>query len=95
MSEHSGLEISAHADRVDGEQGNLELSELRAKNTLQAIKDILGRNFAINANNETLRALGEQGAIDAGDPNDTKNPARRKSEVVLNSRLVVSLRGKR
>jgi len=63
------------------------------RNTLQALKDILGSQIMPDAS-VALRGLGEQGAVDAGDKDHTQNPARRKSELVLNSRLVVTLFGK-
>lgn len=89
----SQLTINSHADRVDTEARNLELSDLRAKNTLQAMRDILGNSLLPDAR-VALRGLGEQGAIEAGDRDHTSNPVRRKSEVVINSRLVLSLFGK-
>ncbi len=93
-SSGSTLVISSQADRVDSDQRNLDLSKMRAQNTLQAIQDILGSDFGIPAANITLLGLGEQGAKAAGDPDHTKNPVRRKSDVVLNSRLVATLFGR-
>ena len=93
-SSGSSLVISSQADRVDTDQRNLDLSTMRAQNTLQAIKDILGSSLGIPDSRVTLRGLGEQGAKEAGDADHTKNPARRKSDVVLNSRLVATLFGK-
>jgi outer membrane protein OmpA-like peptidoglycan-associated protein len=93
-SAQSQLTIESHADCVDTEERNLELSRLRAANTLQAIKDILGADFAIPDKQIVLRGLGEQGAIEAGDKDRTENPVRRKSEVVLNARLVLTLFGR-
>jgi len=90
----STLVITSHADRVDTDQRNLDLSKMRAQNTLQAIQDILGPNFSIPSANITLLGLGEQGAKAAGDADHTKNPAQRKSDVVLNSRLVATLFGR-
>lgn len=93
-SKSSRLTISSHADRVDGEDRNVELSTLRAQNTLQALRDILGTSFGIPNERISLLGLGEQGAIAAGDKDNTKNPARRKSELVMDARLLVSLHGK-
>lgn len=89
----SQLTINSHADRVDSDTRNLELSDLRAKNTRQALQDIIGDTFVPNAR-VLLRGLGEQGAKEAGDKDHTPNPVRRKSEVVVNSRLVVTLFGR-
>lgn len=94
LSSGSELTINSHADRVDSEPRNLELSRLRAQNTLQAIRDILGASFQVPAARVTLRGLGEEGAKDAGDKDATQNPNRRKSEVALNSRLVLTLSSK-
>lgn len=91
----SQLTISAQADRVDTDQRNLALSKMRAQNTLQAIQDIVGGRLALPAGRMVTRGLGEQGAKEAGDADQTKNPARRKSEVVLNSRLVATLFGRK
>ncbi|HKO47434.1 MAG TPA: OmpA family protein [Polyangiaceae bacterium] len=93
-SSGSSLVISSQADRVDTDQRNLDLSTMRAQNTLQAIKDVMGSALGIPDSRITLRGLGEQGAKEAGDADHTKNPARRKSDVVLNSRLVATLFGK-
>ncbi len=90
----STLVITSHADRVDTDQRNLDLSKMRAQNTLQAIQDILGPNFRVPSANITLLGLGEQGAKAAGNADHTKNPAQRKSDVVLNSRLVATLFGR-
>jgi outer membrane protein OmpA-like peptidoglycan-associated protein len=89
----SQLTINSHADRVDTDERNLELSSLRAQNTLQALRDILGTHV-MTQDRIALRGLGEQGARDAGDKDHSQNPTRRKSEVVINSRLVVTLFGK-
>jgi hypothetical protein len=66
--------IRPQADCVDTDQRNLDLSTMRAQNTLQDIKDIMGSAFADSR--ITLRGLGEQLAKEAGDADHTKNPAR-------------------
>jgi len=90
----SRLTIVGHADRRDTEQNNLELTDLRAKNTLQAIRDILGPDlFKIADEHIELIGMGEQKAKEAGDRDRHQNPKWRKVQVILNSRLVVTLRG--
>jgi outer membrane protein OmpA-like peptidoglycan-associated protein len=91
MSTGSRLVIDGHADRLDTKERNIELSELRAKNTFQAIKDILGDKFKIPEGNVIIRGLGEHDAEKAGDKDETPNPKWRKIEIVLNSRLLVAL----
>jgi outer membrane protein OmpA-like peptidoglycan-associated protein len=93
MSSGTRLEIVGHADRRDTEERNVELTELRARNTLQAIRDILGKQFGVQDEHIALVGMGEKEAINAGDRDERANPEWRKVEVILNSRLVVTLRG--
>jgi len=93
VSAGSRLEIVGHADRRDTAERNVELTKLRARNTLQALRDILGNQFQIQEDHIRLVGMGEQGAEEAGDRDRTQNPAWRKVQVILNSRLVVTLRG--
>lgn len=85
--------IVGHADRVDTEDRNIELSRLRSKNTLQAIRDILGSDFLIKPENITISAMGEERAKTAGDLDGYPNLKWRKVEVIVNHRLVLNLRG--
>lgn len=88
----STLEIYGHTDSVDCERRNLELSEMRAKNVLQAIKDILGNKFAIPKNNIIIKGYGEQFAIKSISDN-TKSQEWRKVEIKLNGVNSVRLFG--
>jgi outer membrane protein OmpA-like peptidoglycan-associated protein len=102
----SKLEITGHTDRVDTEkrhitpaetgmtkeQRNVFLSELRTKNTLQAIRDILGNDFKIPAPLITLTGKGEAEAKRDHRPNNKPDPRYRRVDVFLNSRLLISLR---
>jgi outer membrane protein OmpA-like peptidoglycan-associated protein len=47
---------------VDTEERNKDLSEMRAKNVLQAIKDVLGQRFALPAASIVLEGHGEKDA---------------------------------
>jgi outer membrane protein OmpA-like peptidoglycan-associated protein len=93
MSVGSVLVIIGHADRLDTENRNLELSKLRAENALQAIKDILGDQLKIPSNQISVHGAGELKAEYAGDADETPNPKWRKVEVILNSTLILTLRG--
>lgn len=87
------LAIVGHADRVDTEERNIELSKLRAFNTLQAIKDILGNDLRIMPEKTSLSAMGEERAKEGGDVDGFPNPKWRKVEIIINHRLVLNLRG--
>ena len=113
MSQDSYLEIIGHTDRLASEEHNLKLSENRAKNTYQAIKDVLGDNFKILEEpvyqdqlidkNEIniiqgkcyIIWAGEVEAKLAGEKDEIPNPLRRKVDILLNSRLVLTLRGEK
>lgn len=85
------LVIEAHADRVDDDAYNKLLTECRAQNVLQALKDILGEN-ALPLHRSAV-GLGETGAQAAGDADNTQNPLWRRSDINLNGHMVVRLRG--
>ncbi len=85
------LIVEAHADRVDTEEFNLLLTDVRAFNTVLALKDILGRSYKV-AKEEKI-GLGESEAIQAGDKDRTENPVQRRADVTINGRVVVQLRG--
>jgi len=105
--------IIGHADRLASDEYNLQLSENRARNTYQAINDVLGDRCKILENpiyhdavttdqNEAIPLFpgktyilwaGEAEAKLAGEKDDTPNPLQRKVDILLNSRLVLTLRG--
>jgi outer membrane protein OmpA-like peptidoglycan-associated protein len=96
----STLRIVGHADTVDTEERNKDLSEMRAKNVLQAIKDVLGQRFALPAASIVLEGYGEKEAdIDkqaqeqaAGHPlRDRPDRRFRRVDVYLNGRCVLVL----
>jgi len=88
----SALEVIGHTDRVDTPDRNLTLSLLRSENTAQAIKDILGKSFKIPEAQIKSSGRGENEAIKDGRPDDKPDPKYRRVDVILNSRLVISLK---
>jgi outer membrane protein OmpA-like peptidoglycan-associated protein len=90
MAPTSRLRIVGHTDPVNTDEFNLKLSKLRAENTLQAIKDILGTSFRIT----DVTATGEGEVLARKDklPQDKPDPRYRRVDVILNSRLVLRLR---
>jgi outer membrane protein OmpA-like peptidoglycan-associated protein len=91
-SSTSVLEVTGHTDRVDTPDRNLTLSLLRAENTVQAIRDILGSKFAIPDSNIKSSGKGENLAIKDGRPDNVPDPRYRRVDVYLNTRLVISLK---
>jgi outer membrane protein OmpA-like peptidoglycan-associated protein len=100
----STLLITGNCDRIDTEENNNELSQMRADNVKQAIKDVLGQRLKIPDTKETIVAvgLGEQEAAKAYEKTKHKpighgepliNQARRRVDVVLNGRRVLTLWG--
>jgi outer membrane protein OmpA-like peptidoglycan-associated protein len=95
MSADSTLRIVGHTDRVDTDARNYELSEMRPKNTLQAIRDVLGGSFNIpnDPAHITLEWKGEEEAAKAQPGGQKPDPRFRRVDIFLNSRLVISLTG--
>jgi flagellar motor protein MotB len=93
MSPMSFLKIVGHTDRSgpkkDKEEYNRKLSDLRAKNTLQAIRDILGNSFAI-PHPARVKVFGE-GESEAKKDLKEVNPRYRRVDINLNGRLVLTL----
>jgi outer membrane protein OmpA-like peptidoglycan-associated protein len=89
----SRILIVGHADRLDTPERNIELSELRAKNALQALKDILGPKLALAPEALELRWLGEEVAKSAGLPDGRPNPQWRKVDVYMDGRHVLAMWG--
>ena len=102
-SEGSRLTINGHADRVDTEPNNDELTRLRASNAYEVLKNILGNSLKIfppqspplpenqREKGTFINGLGERDAKDAGDKDGTKNPNFRKVEIIINTRLAVEM----
>jgi outer membrane protein OmpA-like peptidoglycan-associated protein len=77
---------------AEREKYNETLSALRAKNTLQAIKDNLETKFAILDNQVKALGHGEREAKKDRRPDDEVNPKYRRVDVILNARLVLTLK---
>jgi outer membrane protein OmpA-like peptidoglycan-associated protein len=88
-SKDSTLAIYGHADTVGTPERNRHLSDMRARNTRQAIVDILGPDLAIPPDAIAIHALGEEEGLAEGD--ETKNWRYRRVDVVLDGRLVLVL----
>jgi outer membrane protein OmpA-like peptidoglycan-associated protein len=93
MSPGSRLAIIGFADRPDKDQYNLTLSAFRAENTFQAIQDILGKKMQIPENRIERHGKGETAAKATGRAEKDPNPEDRRVDIILNSRLVLTLRG--
>jgi outer membrane protein OmpA-like peptidoglycan-associated protein len=92
MSPASHLAIIGHTDRSDTDQRNLTLSAMRAENTYQAIQDILGSRLAIPERQIVRSGKGETEAIRDQRPDGERNPKYRRVDVILNGRLVLTLK---
>lgn len=90
----SRLTIYGHTDRCDTPEHNRDLSDMRAQNTYQAIKDILGIKLAIpSAHPYTdVSGKGETEAEHDGCPDNEPDPKYRRTDIILNGRLVLTLR---
>lgn len=92
-SEYSVLKIDGHADRIDERERNIELSQFRARNTLQALRDVLGSQFRIREENIVIRGLGEHEAEAEGQPDGKGDPVKRRVDVRIEGRVILSLLG--
>ncbi|MGC4068874.1 MAG: hypothetical protein QM784_30370 [Polyangiaceae bacterium] len=89
---HAKLLVESYADRVDTAEYNELLTKCRSWNCYQALKDILGSSLH-HSTEKRLLGLGETGAEAAGDKDNVENPTWRRSEIYVNGRLVLRLRG--
>jgi outer membrane protein OmpA-like peptidoglycan-associated protein len=92
MSPASRLTILGHTDRSAAKDYNLTLSALRAENTYQAIQDILGDKLRIHQAQVLRSGRGESLAEKDGRPDGERNPKYRRVDVILNARLVLTLK---
>jgi outer membrane protein OmpA-like peptidoglycan-associated protein len=91
MNPLSKLEISGHTDSKGSDSYNYELSEYRAQNTLQAIRDIMGKKFGLYRDFIKVKGFGEEEARKAGEK-DFQNLDRRRVDIKLDGVLVLTLR---
>lgn len=87
----SHLTVNGHTDRIQTVEYNRELSQLRADNTMQAIRDVLGGRFGIPDSNVHVAGLGEELATKDGRPDGEIYPKYRRVDIILNGRLVLTL----
>lgn len=92
MSPTSNLTIYGHTDRSADTAYNLKLSAQRAQNTLQAIRDILGDQLRTPDQRIIQEGKGETEAMNDKRPDNEVNPKYRRVDVILDARLVISLR---
>lgn len=100
------LEIVGHTSRKGAADYNQGLSQLRARNTRQAIEDLVGDSFAVsigpsksfrnrvrppNYFEGAVRGRGEQEAADQGDPDGKKSSARRRVDIDLDHEMRYTL----
>ncbi len=83
------LRIVGHADTVDTAEFNQMLSELRAKNVRQAIRDILGPHLGIPDNQIEVQGQGEAEAAREG-PDNTRARRYRRVDIYLDGQLVLT-----
>lgn len=86
------IEIVGYTSTTASDAHNLTLSTLRAQNTLQAIRDIMGDGLAIPPDRQTHRGLGEAPARAAGVPDATEVAEWRKVTVAFSGTVVLTLR---
>lgn len=89
-SSGSHLTITGHTDRIGGPTYNRKLSELRAKNALQAVKDVLGSRCEIPEANIIASGKGDELATKE-EPDTEVDPRYRRVDIILNGRLVLTL----
>lgn len=87
----SQLQVDGFTSTTGDDAHNLRLSELRALNTLQFIRDVLGDDFRITDDHVTTAGHGETPARDTGEADETESEAWRKVEVRLNGNVVLTL----
>lgn len=94
MHSFTRLVVAAHADLPDTSARNLELTDLRARNTVQAIKDRLRDDFAVDPSRVFALGLGDSEQLAAENFTDTNQESAefRRADVEIDSRYVVALR---
>ncbi|RAQ97512.1 eCIS core domain-containing protein [Thermogemmatispora tikiterensis] len=92
MNPESRLSIDGYTSTTGTVARNQRLSELRAQNTLQAIRDVLGPALALPDRQISVIGHGKTAALQAGSPDQREDQAWRKVEVLLNGQVVLTLR---
>ncbi|MEZ4727617.1 MAG: DUF4157 domain-containing protein [Caldilineaceae bacterium] len=89
-SSSSVLRIDGYASTTGPEVRNEELARLRAENTLQAIKDVLGKHLPMFLRTQ-VEGHGARAAVAAGEPLGKENVRWRRVDVTLNGQLILTL----
>jgi outer membrane protein OmpA-like peptidoglycan-associated protein/LAS superfamily LD-carboxypeptidase LdcB len=90
---NSQVRIVGHTDRPDTDMRNDELSTLRAKNVRTALNDILGPALKVPESAIQTVGMGELLAKAQLRPEQVRNPADRRVDLLVNGRLVARFRG--
>lgn len=85
------ISITGYASPAGRDDHNRTLSNLRARNTLQAIRDIMGGDLGVPPERQAYEGLGEAPARAAGVPDGEESDAWRKVEVSFNGTVVLTL----
>ncbi|MEM7155171.1 MAG: hypothetical protein AAF799_20150 [Myxococcota bacterium] len=94
MHSFTRLVVAAHADLPDTSARNRELTDLRARNTVQAIKDRLRDDFRVDSSRVFALGLGDSEQLAAENFVDTNQESEefRRADIEIDSRYVVALR---
>ncbi|MDX2136647.1 MAG: OmpA family protein [Chloroflexota bacterium] len=87
----SSLQIDGYTSTTGTEKRNQTLSQLRAQNTLQMIRDVLGSRLRIPDNQIGVLGHGETAARNAGSADNVEDAGWRKVLVKLNGQVVLQL----
>ncbi|MCB0030573.1 MAG: OmpA family protein [Anaerolineales bacterium] len=88
----SAIQIDGYTSTTGRPERNQPLSELRAQNTMQAIRDLLGPDLAVANDAIQVTGHGEEPALRAGEPDESENVDWRRVDVRLNGSIVLTLR---
>ena len=91
MSPASTLAVVGHADTIGRAKYNKDLSERRARKTVDAIKEILASKFQIPEANIKTEGKGEDFAAEESKGQTVAAPKHRRVQVFLNAKLVLTL----
>jgi outer membrane protein OmpA-like peptidoglycan-associated protein len=88
---NGSINVVGYTSTTGSDAHNLTLSRLRAQNTLQAIRDVMGSDLAVPQDRQTSSGLGEAPARAAGVPDRTESEPWRKVEVSFDGTVVLTL----
>lgn len=88
---NSSLQVDGYTSTTADDEHNQKLSERRAHNVVQQLRDSLGRRFLLAEDNISVTGHGETPARDSGEADETENRDWRKVEIMLNGETVLTL----